>query len=386
MTEVVSMNRVDLVAEIKSLAIGIPDGALKALLFGGHDPSASASSDRPPVNWPNALDRSLLLRGLATTSVAQAKSFALDRSADHFVHQYKSDGSLLMLTVSGDSVRLLAPAMSSDVFAAFATLLQPTEAAPPLNVELEFSIDALTAFCAIVDRFRLLFAASLVQRQGLDAIWFGIPELEEQIKTGRETPDFRWLSALHPHLFPDQSYKPGVLAKGCEQLVVKKLLTKNVENRTPFYSPSPLLLNIAFHFINPLPTVIFEPMATGNRAGSKRTALINAHSLWLVECEQRKAFLCSIDGMSALGVLGEHIPVMISENESVEKQKMEAPAPAQKEQTLGLSAKKEVPSQMAKPVLKFCRHCGSKLVPNTEFCKSCGTPVKKQVSKSISYE
>ncbi len=391
MTELVLMPRKALAAEVRSAEIKLPNGYLADLL-----PSRVPINylQKNPVTWTDSQDKGLMLRALAKKPVAQIKSFGLDKIEQHFVLPLKKDGTLLFLSADDDDIRILSPVASIDVFAAFAELLRPTEAAPALDVEWELSQEALMALFAIIDRFRFMMSASLVARTGLDALVFDNAALHEQLKTGAKTQDYRWLCAYLPLLYPEaQTLTKVRLIAACDQLAKKDLLLKVGSKSSPAFIPSNALVNVAYQFLNPLPSVLFHRAASRGSPTGEIVMVLSGQTFWRLKCNKRKSFLSCIEGLQVIEVLHRELGTVLSEpservadatrpSESAEP--VPTPAPDATGDEVSEAAEPEKEAMSAKPThgakAKFCTNCGSNLKLGVRFCTACGTQFEDRVT------
>ncbi len=382
MTAQISMNLAQLAAELEAAATTLPKSRLLDMLSGG---AAESALEKTPVDWPAGLEKGLILRALAKKPIAQATAFGLDKPEQHFLLPYKKNGLLLLLNSLDEDIRLHAPADPIDVFAAFAELLQPTEAAPSLNVDWEFGQEALVALFAIVDRLKLLQAASLLERRGFEAITFDLDSLLEQIRSGAETPDYRWLCAYLPGLFP--GFKPLAITKvaaGCDQLAKSDLVLNIGARSKPVYMPSNILMTLAHEFFNPLPALLFHQAPTRDNPAGKKAMLFSGRTIWHLSCGKRKSTLRCIEGISVLGILQEELHTVAIKDEVGEGVESTRELPPEKivepvaqrsqkeRQSTSSTSQSTVSDNSTNTKQKFCTECGAPLKPTQKFCTSCG--------------
>lgn len=262
----------------------------------------SLEGDGEAPAWPKGWKADEVLETLGSAPAATLALFALDRVENYYF--FEPDGAdPVLMVMCGEEVQLVNPASAETFFKSLTARFQPLEAAPPMPVNLDSSVEAFVAMTAAFDYFRALQATSLVMREGVTTFEFEADDLVDQIERGRAVQDFRWFGALVPHLISLRNAAPADLVKkGLKALEKAKL----VKAEKGVIIPSSGFLNLALHFTDILPAAIFE--TPGSKQASARTAILSGRCLWRVDATSKMVTLKAIDGLAMLEAFAAATP------------------------------------------------------------------------------
>jgi hypothetical protein len=289
---------------------------------------------------------------------------------------------VLVRRTNGGDYRLRFPMGLPDLLVHLMDPLDPVGAAPPMVFDRKLSAAALTALAAAVDHLRILFAASLLERRGLEGIVLQPLDLHDQLVESVCASDNRSLALLIALLLPEA--RSGDLDAGIAELRSAGLLI-DVNDPAGALTPHPELVDLAYNLMSPVPAVSLAPHRTDGQAGgspAQRLVAIRGTSLWHLQAEVNDGSfrLSCVDGLSSLkdvlGFLaqgtGVSAPVRSAEPAQPVCQSCAKPL----RPTAKICPWCSTPVRSAEPAQPVCQSCAKPLRPTAKICPWCSTPVR----------
>lgn len=355
MTSLIITTKSELAAEFTAYHIGLPKNSFLSKL--GIIAKPELKADTVAMAWPDGITPAAILGGLATIPLAQITTFSVDTEEIHLIFQTAEDGVFTLFSTSNEAVTLVCGLKKTDIYATFAEILGLVETAPPTAFNLEMSLNATTAFFAILDRLKLLLAASLVERTGLPSLGMRLEDLSDQLKSGENIADYRWFCAILPKVFNMNIPRTlPILKSGCDELESMGVLSRVSEGQNLLYEPSAELVCTALELIFPAPSLVFS-----SADGTKNQALVAGRSTWSMRHDKEQLFFESIDGLAAFRLMVDTLDL-----DNMHDQKSGTSQPAKTE---------ERDRAQSAVQNNFCVHCGEKLNAAQKFCTKCGTQI-----------
>jgi len=298
MTFFVPMNRAQLAAELDRIHLNeLANEPLAAFLAAG---KAKTGNKAKPVQWPENLDPETVLRAIAFQPLGQVSTYSVDTTEHHLIVDTPEAGQLAMLSIAADRATLTYGLTPTELAQIFGEALGSVEAAPPMPFEAEFSLQTATAYCAIVDWIRLMTAASLVERTGLQTLAADLDALVDMAKQGGKETDHRWLSAFLPKLFGETGGMTRTKMKESVEALEGDGLVAIAKNKKELLiRPSASLIPVALNLMLPAPIILL-----GGRGEPASKLLARGNSVWKFERSESRCFIASIDGLDALATIG----------------------------------------------------------------------------------
>lgn len=297
MTLSVPINRDQLAMELDRLHLTEPANvALAGFLAEG----TGLGNAQTQIPWPDHFNPETALRAITFPSLGEVSTYSVDTREHHLIFDIPEPGQFAMLSIAADRAQLTYGLTPTDLSQIFGEALSAVEAAPPMPFGTELGLQSAVAFCAVVDRIRLLTAASLVERKGLQTLAAELDALVEVANEGAAEADHRWLSAILPKLFSDvRSITKSEMKEGVEALEGDGLVTLATHRDVLLIRPSAPLISVALNLMVPAPVILL-----GERAKEKSRLLVRGNSVWAFERSENRCFINSLDGLDALATIG----------------------------------------------------------------------------------
>jgi hypothetical protein len=211
---------------------------------------------------------------------------------------------LLVRKKSDGSYRLLFPLGLPDLLRHLMDPLDPVGTAPPVWFDRKLTAGGLMALAACVDFLRTLFAASIIERRGVDHIIVRRADLDEQLRIGLVSSDHRSLVSLLKALLPAAiPAEPDAVARGLQELTSASLLIE-VDPATRAMTPHPELIHLAFNLMSSIPAISLSRNGSKPASLPQRLIVIRGASLWHLEPDESGTALAlrlrCVDGLTSL--------------------------------------------------------------------------------------
>ena len=326
-------------AAFADAGLSLPESSpLQTLIDSGDDGNEADSN----IDWPKEWNSKDALSCLAQDPKSAITILALDQKTHHFVFSWTSPDSFCLYSHDDESAHLTAPIAPGQIAAFLAEDFGPFRAPAASGFGFSFTMQGFQTFAAIVDFCRYVHAVGLMERTAVSAHMFTLDQLLEQVKLAKAKPDYRWLLACLPELFPTE--KPATkkgLKTGCDWMIEQGLLQESVDGKANALSPD--LLSLAVEFVD-LGTVA---LITGS--DGPKTAFLAAGGIWRINFYDEKIDIASIDGLELITQLNEA--------------------------SWGASGKSDNPNENRSAANRpVCTQCGTEFKRVQRFCSACGEP------------
>lgn len=345
MTSFIMTTKPQLAAEFTEYGVDLPNACFISKL--GIPTRPEQKSDKPVIKWPDGISPAAVLGGLTASPMAHIAALSVDTEETHLIFASGKDGIFTLFSMSGEAVTLVCGLTKADICATFAEILGLAETAPPSAFTVETDFNATVALFAIIDRLKLLLAASLVERSIVPSLDMRLEDLSEQVDDGQNKTDYRWFCAILPIILSKTIPKTkSALKSGCKTLEKQGLLAKISKGKNVLYRPNNRLVSLALELIIPMPNLIFF-----DDEGTKTQALFAGRSTWSMRYVNDKCCFESVDGLAAFGLISTCLDL---------NRRTDHAADATSERQ---------PQALNKAV---CVQCGTQHNPSQKFCTKCG--------------
>lgn len=309
-------------------------------------------------------------RAVKTEPQLMIRDAALDAVSTGFYFEAAGELAGLLVWKHADGNYVLTfPLDTAQMLNKVSEILDPVEAAPPPAFEVVFPAPAVAAWAAAIDYLRTLFAASLLERQGLAGVALRRSDIQSQLSSGYSHQDYRSLVTLLNAFIPSQmSAGSDTLDKGIEQLIDLGFLLKT-NGRPDSWGPAGPLVAMALNMLIPLPALSLT--AKEGHAGQDSSApnpliAMRGRSLWLFNV------LTGTEGTSAgvrvRGVDGLTMMIELQRFLKAPHTPVEPETHSEADTAAGATG--------VRAASELCTTCGNQLKPGAKFCTSCGTRVQ----------
>jgi hypothetical protein len=372
MTLFVSLSRSQMKAELAAYGMPVPQGGDIASFLAADD--APPHGEATPVQWPDELDAEATLRMLLSEPLCRVRTFSADAAETNLVFATDGEASLAVLSLAGGRAALAGDLSVTRLAATLGETLGVVQSAPPPPFSIALGRDGAMVLFALIDWIRLLAAASLVERTGLQSIAARPADLAEQLERGASAGDYRWLCALLPQAMGESANDPArAVPAGCEELARCGLLTIMANGDDVLYHPSAALASAALNLLIPLPALIVE-----RDPADGICALVSGRSMWSLRREDHGVVFECVDGLTALAVIGGELASCCKRSSAgpreVADDRRKSPGrtkpakpPDDTERRTGRAAPGGAASSPA-----VCASCGAKRIGEAKFCTRCG--------------
>lgn len=324
-------------------------GVLSGLLVDTKPKGRNASNS---FEWPDEVGGGIILSELNAKPLGHFVSFSVNTLDKHFIFSGHEEDHFALLTVSGENVVVAHGFVADQVKATCLEILRPMDCAAGADLGFKMTMNGMLALFAILDRIRLLLASSLVTQIGLPSLVFSIDDLSEQLTSGTNGKDYRWLCAIHAELSGSKTkISKTALKAGCNELESSGFLESQKKGKELLFIPDFLLISVALDLLIPLPAILLS-----DPVSSFGAALISGKSPWLMR-QQDEFFIFENAPPAAMAQLVQNVLDVILERASWSISNG------------GIDSEIGEPGEASN---LLCGECGVANDSDSKFCKSCG--------------